>query len=413
MDINSFALGYSAGKKKGGGGAELNIAYGDTPPDDTSKLWVKTEEPSGVIVSTNDNRDSGGESSVEYVSMLPITKKDCGYGAIGDEIYTIFGHTSSDSNPDNYLRKVNIETGGITTGDYLSSISGGISYAYGRGTTVGETIYFFGYFDRSRNAQKYITKLTPTSTNLTKITATLSSARCYVASSAVGHEIYVFGGLYSPKADYPAYDVSDILCFDTTNESITNTGKNLPSAGRWSACTVGSKIYLVKYNTNILYRFDPDGYDIEAVCILPISVGEIASIGEKIMLLNMNQYCFFDVNTNGISAIQEHSDTLWAGNGMLISIGDKFYVSACGQYTDNVNVYNNISSMSLPSEGRVSVQENHLRLITTTGEPTISIINSEKTKVETVVKSAYKGNADGIGDPVEVAIHKDGEWKPI
>ena len=35
----------------GGGGGELNIAYGDTAPEDTSKLWVKTTEPDIVEIS--------------------------------------------------------------------------------------------------------------------------------------------------------------------------------------------------------------------------------------------------------------------------------------------------------------------------------------------------------------------------
>ena len=49
-DWPSFALGFNTGKSKGGG-VELNIAYGDTPPEDTSKLWVKTAEPNGVLIS--------------------------------------------------------------------------------------------------------------------------------------------------------------------------------------------------------------------------------------------------------------------------------------------------------------------------------------------------------------------------
>lgn len=33
----------------GGGGGELNIAYGLTPPSDTSKLWVRiADKPSEV-----------------------------------------------------------------------------------------------------------------------------------------------------------------------------------------------------------------------------------------------------------------------------------------------------------------------------------------------------------------------------
>lgn len=37
----------------GGGGAELNIAYGLTPPSDTSKIWVKCDTPSKVKIEAN------------------------------------------------------------------------------------------------------------------------------------------------------------------------------------------------------------------------------------------------------------------------------------------------------------------------------------------------------------------------
>lgn len=47
-DIN---IGGVTGTLESGGGGELNIAYGDTAPEDTSKLWVKTTEPESVEIS--------------------------------------------------------------------------------------------------------------------------------------------------------------------------------------------------------------------------------------------------------------------------------------------------------------------------------------------------------------------------
>lgn len=47
-DVN---IGGVVGTLESGGGGELNIHYGDTAPEDTSKLWVKTTEPESVEIS--------------------------------------------------------------------------------------------------------------------------------------------------------------------------------------------------------------------------------------------------------------------------------------------------------------------------------------------------------------------------
>lgn len=36
-----------------GGGATFNIAYGETPPEDTSKLWVKANEPNNIKIGSD------------------------------------------------------------------------------------------------------------------------------------------------------------------------------------------------------------------------------------------------------------------------------------------------------------------------------------------------------------------------
>lgn len=51
-----------------GGGGELNIAYGLTPPTDTSKLWVRMQGKPDTVESTDDVAVQVGEF-VEYFSQ--------------------------------------------------------------------------------------------------------------------------------------------------------------------------------------------------------------------------------------------------------------------------------------------------------------------------------------------------------
>ena len=69
----------------GGGGSELNIAYGDTAPEDTSKLWVKTTEPDSVEISP----DFGYGEAVQttgVASGFPTSNVTC---EDGDYLYEL------------------------------------------------------------------------------------------------------------------------------------------------------------------------------------------------------------------------------------------------------------------------------------------------------------------------------------
>ena len=91
VDVPSFALGYSAGKKKGGSGGsmELNIAYGNTAPEDTTKMWCKTSQADGVDFLPVDRFDS-----------LPAISKSIVIGAtvvVDNKIYIVSPGTSNSS----------------------------------------------------------------------------------------------------------------------------------------------------------------------------------------------------------------------------------------------------------------------------------------------------------------------------
>ena len=86
-----------------GGGAELNIAYGDTAPEDTSKLWVKTSKPSKVKVAgrlTYENEEltklsvTADVSKSKAVASQPINNKIYLVGGSNDKLIRYFDITT-------------------------------------------------------------------------------------------------------------------------------------------------------------------------------------------------------------------------------------------------------------------------------------------------------------------------------
>ena len=56
----------------GSGGADLNLAYGLTPPNDTSKIWVKCSEPSKVKIEANRNLVVSSDENAKLVETESI-----------------------------------------------------------------------------------------------------------------------------------------------------------------------------------------------------------------------------------------------------------------------------------------------------------------------------------------------------
>ena len=128
MDINSFALGYSAGKK---GGVALNIAYGDTPPEDTTKLWVKTGEIAGARVGKPVH-------AVVLPERMPQSQSDTGSAVIGSKIYAMLGRDAG-SGAANKSTCFDTETG------TASALPNAPFAGYGVGAAaVGAKVYLFG-----------------------------------------------------------------------------------------------------------------------------------------------------------------------------------------------------------------------------------------------------------------------------
>ena len=90
-DVN---IGGVTGTLEIGGGSELNIHYGDTAPEDTSKLWVKSEEPSNISFPVVWKPEQIVEGVTNTGTTLPQAAKAIGTAAVGTKIY-LFGGTNT------------------------------------------------------------------------------------------------------------------------------------------------------------------------------------------------------------------------------------------------------------------------------------------------------------------------------
>ena len=121
-------------------GAELNIAYGDTAPQDTSKLWVNGAEPSKVIAT---NKELEKVETISTLSAtLPNTMSRTSCASVGKYIYVFGGISSSNYNT---ILKFDTTTETINTlSATLPNTMSDTSCAL-----VGSNIYIFGGYNGS------------------------------------------------------------------------------------------------------------------------------------------------------------------------------------------------------------------------------------------------------------------------
>lgn len=75
------------------GGAKLNIAYGDTPPEDTSKLWIKSEEPSNISFPIEWTPEQiAEEGGLTDIGVLEYPSSGIAAAAVADKIYLFGGY---------------------------------------------------------------------------------------------------------------------------------------------------------------------------------------------------------------------------------------------------------------------------------------------------------------------------------
>jgi hypothetical protein len=245
MDINSFALGYSAGKKKGGGGAELNIHYGMEPPEDTSKLWVKSEKPDKLVVADYTNIAFRKQPTVAKTSLgnMPYKIYRCVTAVIGETIY----------------------------------IMGGNIYDEDQGKVVGSTKVFSFDIATKQVAELEITLPTEVST--------------YHGGEQIGNRVYFFKEGYGVFWYNPETGESETIETDYT------------PAGTYFTTHIGNKIYFVKDPSNNLSVYDLETNVVSFVGVYQNEkASSIIAVGQSVYTFGSSYIQMIDIET-GISTI--------------------------------------------------------------------------------------------------------------
>ena len=384
-------------------GAELNIAYGETEPSDTSKLWVKiANEPSKVEIG-NSIAGVGAESVVMSAVGLPTYLSDCCCGAVGTKIY-IFGGKSSSAQSKIYI--YDTETDTITT----SSATLPVALESATCGVVGTKCYIFG---GKSNSSIYIYDTeTNTITTSSAKTSTLYGMGCGV----VGTKIYLFGG---QSGEYSGFS-KVIYVYNTEDDTVNNSSSQLSQSLSYMYCgVVGTKIYLFggDYSSSgiskTIYTYDTETNVFKSVGSLPTAIANSACgvVGTKIYLFGEDHatgstmgpdtkiYIYdTETNTTSISKISLINSTCGARcatvNNRCYIIGNK----ANSTYGYAIQIFSPYSTYA--------VENGTLFLHNKISGNKVSIIKSENVDVEIEVEKVLLGNSENVGEEVEAFIHK-------
>lgn len=378
------------------GGADLNIYYGETAPEDTSKLWIKSSEPENITFTANPEQRING---IEDNLVLPSAMYGMCADSVGSDIYIIQGSTTSSKNTTS-VYKYNTLTKVIEQETALSSAR----LLYAGCAAVGKNIYTFGGY----NYSTFLSTIYRYNTleKSWKAITSMDDPCIYPAVSAIGTKIYIFGGTKSSNNF-----LNSIQIFDTETNGISLLGTSLPEKmTQVGSAVVGTDIYLfggyTGTGTNNIWKFDTLTNTITTLEVtLPGIVTSCRThvIGSKIFIFYLNKIYEFDTLTETITELSQTLPHLKYGAGG--SIGSSAYL--IGGLSQDVSRKDIVTfTVTFPlAENDILIQEGYLK-------NTFDLVQAP-TKVEMSAQNAYKGNANGEAEFVDAYVFNKSYWKNI
>lgn len=283
----------------GGGGADLNIDFGSTPPADTSKLWVPlATKPNKTSIISYFDGQTGNLQSIGSFSP----ESGAGYGSltprmVGDELWVVRVNTFSSSVERTVIAKFNLKTkqfvetltaydigymgcGIVKVGDKIYSLntrysSGGYAYtkdkmciidpttgrysitslsilgitqyAYTSAVTDGKYIYALGGSSSDNNSVDKIFVIDP---ELLKITKTINfGVSLYNASSIIYYNGFAyFAYNNTPTVAQCKTCIKRINLTTFEHSDIYQNGTDMLSSYLWSLTNDGETAFLAWAN---------------------------------------------------------------------------------------------------------------------------------------------------------------------
>jgi N-acetylneuraminic acid mutarotase len=386
----------------------LNIAYGDTAPEDTSKLWVKCDEPKAIEITSD--IIVGNEEIEIGVGALPTVASDMASAAVGNKVY-LFGGYGYGNRLDT-INVFNAESNSITTlNTKLPTAASEMASA-----VVGNKVYLFGGYSGSAYLNT-INVFDATDNSITTLNTKLPTGAYGIASAVVGTKVYLFGG-------FSGRYLETINVFNTETNTITTVAKLPTGANGITSVEIGTKVYLFGgyyYSNNILI------FDVETNAIitldtkLPTGASDIISavIGTKVYLFGgyydnkylLNTINVFDAESNSITTLNTKLPTAASDIASAV-VGTKVYLfggfggssmSDASHSLDTINKF----IVALP------LATNKLLIESAIGKNPVQLINSTRETIKIGVKNVYLGNSEGYAEKVPAYLYVDGAWTEI
>lgn len=409
---NIMRLGGGSG---GGFGGGLNIAYGTTPPADTSKLWVPlTKKPANVEISGDSL-----QNAVDTASLLSVSLVAKGLRVPTAEVEgKIYAFSTTASSFDNYYMLVQeidpvantcvVKNGLAGTGHYPQggravSVLGKI-YVFGSQytdnytkiseydpvtdtavlknatfqsykaaiTVIDEKVYSFGYYNISSSDPIYeYDPVTDTATKIGSLPVPLKDA----CATTIRGKAYIFGGLKGSTGTV----TNAIYEFDPTTNSIKEMGATLPTyVTEGSAVTINDKAYIIggHYNTayhQTVYEYDP----VTDTCTLMGATLPATAVGSGSCVIGDTAYIIGGIRDDSQYAIQTYTP--------------KAYLDA-----NHLKVF-------------ASVYKNGAHQVAT------NIVNGKNAQITLHMTSAFLGDEEGYAKAQDAYVYDEAnsEWQAL
>ena len=395
---------------------DLNIHYSSTtPPTDTSKLWVKTDNEPASIDITRDVVTGSMSNSVYYdLSVLGLSTSSV--IRVGNYLYIVGGMGSGTrASASSFVRKFDIANKTYTSIGNLSEGKRDVCLGL-----VGTTIYVFGGEKYSQGASDGFTskieKIDTLTDTITTLTPTLySNTDPKLCCATIGTNIYVF-------------TYGNGYIFDSTNETVTqviSSNTNLQKS-RKVCLAVDNNIYIYGgytgsgsyiYYSGSIYKFNPSNNSLSLLTSLPMQsrntlyfargnyiyiAGGYGTTSDNTTKRSLNYIYKYDISNN---SYEELTST--------VSVTFENYTNT--EVDSNNVIYFLADSMRIMSFNISLPLEEDKLLIADSGEKSFRIINDNSLNLTSYPSVVYIGDSNNEAQKVDAALYNSSTqtWENI
>ena len=379
------------------GGNNFNIYYGDTAPEDKSKLWINHDAPSSYLIT---NKVTTSEAfDTDYDTVFPESRYGMGMATVGKKIYMFGGYSNTQRVALDEIGYFDTETDTYTKLDVTLSATASSVIAEAKGTDI--------YVLTSNNTYKFDT-LTNTITNL-KVGISLYNQ----AHAIVGDIIYLFGG--EDSSVFRGY----IYTFNTLTNTYTKLDVSLGKAiSCMSACAIEDIIYIfggdaertTSYEqSDVVYMFDTKTNSLNKLNItLPQATQNIGVVVIENYVYLFGGYSNVKV-VNTIYKFNPFTETFTLLDSVLpiaisskvpaIAVGDTVYIiSGSNSSRDKTSIEKFVVNTVIPYD--------ELLITSTLNKNVFNIINGDTVQMEMGINNIYIGNTENYGEKLDGYLYK-------